>query len=67
MFVNNSFDTFDSIVLMRIEEDLVTANIMKQAEMSYQAGLIDQQAYRVFVRKISDDLENRIKKRSEVK
>lgn len=67
MFVNNSFDTFDSIVLMRIEEDLVTANIMKQAEMNYQAGLIDQQEYRVFLRKINDDLENRIKKRSEVK
>lgn len=63
MFLDNSFD---NVVLMRIEEDLMMANIMKQAEMNYQAGLVDQQAYRVFVRKINDDLENRIKKRSEV-
>ena len=64
MFLDNSFD---SVVLMQIEEDLIMANIMKQAEMNYQAGLLDQQAYRVLVRKINDDLENRIKKRSEVK
>ena len=61
MFLDNSFD---NVVLMRIEEDLMTANIMKQAEMNYQAGLVDQQAYRVFVKEINDDLENRIKKRS---
>lgn len=63
MFLGDSFDGF---VLMHIEEDLMMANIMKQAEMNYQAGLLDQQAYRVLVRKINDDLENRIKKRSEV-
>lgn len=51
-------------LLMRIEEDLMIGNLMKQAELNHDAGLITHDGYKDILRKLSNNLTEILKNRS---